>query len=198
MRTKLFVGLTFYSDSHLARKIESFKTRYDTKHKLFHKLHLSLLKPFEIEETERKSLIEELTEEIDSFFFNVDSPKLKFFGLEMAQAKKDYVLFLNPNFDSDFVHLIESVEDICKTYVVQEDKYQNSKKQMLPIGRFSDGESLKTYSLLAEEEFNFQSEMVIAGISIFEKKESEWLEICELINFEKLDDSLLHSKSSHI
>jgi hypothetical protein len=198
MRTKLFVGLTFYSDSHLAKKIESFKTRFDPKHKLFNKLHLSLLKPFEVEEQERKNLIEELTEEIDSFFFNVDSPKLNFFGLEMAQAKKDYVLFLNPNFDSDFVHLIESVADICKNYVAQEEKYQNSKKQMLPIARFNDGESLKTYSELAEEEFNFQSEMVISGISLFEKKQDEWIEIRELISFEKLDDSLLHSKSSQL
>jgi hypothetical protein len=67
MKTKLFLGLTFYSENSFAKNIESFRTRFDTKYQSNPYLHLPIVPPFEVEVTEMKQLKQELVEELESF-----------------------------------------------------------------------------------------------------------------------------------
>ena len=70
MVTKLFLGLTFFSDNSFAKNIESYRSRFDSKYQTNPYLHLPIVPPFEIEVTEVKKLKDELVEELESFYLN--------------------------------------------------------------------------------------------------------------------------------
>ena len=68
---KIFVGLTFYSDNSFARKVESYRSRFDFKYQTNPYLHLPMVPPFEVEITQLRTLKMELIEELESFTLKI-------------------------------------------------------------------------------------------------------------------------------
>jgi 2'-5' RNA ligase len=195
MKTRLFVALTFFGDDILSRKIQNFKKRYDPKFVTHSTFHMSLIAPFEINLANKKSLIEDLTDEIENYYYgHHGSPGLGFTGLDVHSARKHNILYLNPNYDDDLAHCMESVQQICMGYIPRDVAYRPNKKQFLPLGDFPDPIILEGVMKDASQEFALNSQLGISGISLFEKRMGVWLETAELISFTKREEDFLHSK----
>ena len=194
MLTRHFVGLTFYSDNLLSRKIDGFKRRFDPKYAKHQTLHLSLLAPFEINIFEKKSLKEQLIEEADSFFFEREfAPAISFSGMDIYQHGKNNILYMNPNFGEDMLYLMEVVREICESFIPQGVKYKRNKKQFLPLGKFQDIDQLLTIMRKAHNEFDCNGQLLVESICLFEEKYGMWSIEEELIKFDPPKDHLLNS-----
>ena len=192
MTEKLFVGLTFRSDSSLSRKINGFKQRFDPKYRAHSFPHMSMLAPFSIETHDLSHLWEELKEELESFFFGHNDPiKLGFTGVDILQLKKFNIIYLNPNFDATLNHCLELVQDICMSFIPRQIKYSPNPKQLLPLGRFHAQDPMDEILASIKEEFNSNSELTITGISLYRKKNGVWVEESPLISFKETKDSFL-------
>lgn len=188
---KYFVSLNFRSDSALSKKIDGFKKRYDPKYRQRAFAHMSLLRPFEISVADRASLIDELKEELDTFFFGHSSLKLGFNGLGVLQHKRSNVVYLRPNFSDDLLHCQELVLDICKSFIPINMKYKPNDFQFLPLGYFDDQESLISVVDQAKLEFSKNSELSIESINLYEQVNSQWICVGPLIEFENSHDTFL-------
>lgn len=192
MTEKLFVGLTFRTDSSLSKKIDSFRRRFDPKYRTHSFPHMSMLAPFDIEARDLKTIKEELKEEVESFFFGHDEPlKLGFKGVDILQTKKFNLLYLNPDYDANLQHCMELVYDICRAFIPRNLKYKPNPKQFLPLGRFQSIDPLDDIFTLVKEEFSSNSELTITGITLFRKKHGVWTTEEEIISFEETKDSFL-------
>jgi 2'-5' RNA ligase len=192
MTEKLFVGLTFRTDNTLSRKIDSFRSRFDPKYKTHSFPHMSLLAPFEINPENLNHLKEELVEELDSFFFDMeDSLKLGFTGVEILQTKKNNLLYLNPNFDPTLVHCMELVKDICQSFIPRHIKYSPNPKQFLPLGSFDSGHSIEAVLDTIKDEFSINSELTVTGLSLYRKRYGVWMVEENLISFRSTKDRFL-------
>ena len=102
MHTKLFVGLTFFPDTSFAKIVDNFRARFDDKYDSNSSLHLPIVPPFEVETSELKNIHLELTEELESFYFdNLANHALDFTGLDVEEHKKRKIVFMNPKIDED-------------------------------------------------------------------------------------------------
>lgn len=154
MKTKLFLGLTFYPENSFAKNVESFRSRFDTKYQSNPYLHLPIVPPFEIEVTDMKQLQQELVEELESFFFeNTQNHTLKFTGLDVKEHKKNKLLYLNPVLGEELLYCQESLFSICQSYIHEHDKKLKDKKTFLTIGRFIGDLDLHSSIDLARKEF---------------------------------------------
>ncbi len=190
MLSKFFVGLSFKEDCNLSKKISSFRTRFDSKFLSNPVSHMSLLAPFEIERHNKESLIDELSEEIESFFFEHNTPKLGFTGLDIFKAPKEFILYLNPHYSQDLKFCMESVQEICESYIPRQVKYKKNPNQFLPLARFARAEELHQVVDIAREEFLRNSELPIASIVLFEKKFGLWVPERELMHFSTVREAL--------
>lgn len=192
MTEKLFVGLTFRTDSSLSKKIESFRRRFDPKYRSHSFPHMSMLAPFDIEGRDLAGLKEELKEEIESFFFGHDEPlRLGFTGVDILQNKKFNVLYLNPAYDANLDHCMELVHDICKAFIPRNIKYKPNPKQFLPLGKFQAIDPMDAILDVVKDEFSSNSELTITGISLYRKKNGVWSSEEQLISFNETKDSFL-------
>tara|TARA_B100001971_G_C18268008_1_gene596090 strand:- start:26103 stop:26756 length:654 start_codon:yes stop_codon:yes gene_type:complete len=188
---KYFVSLNFRSDSALSKKIDGFKKRYDPKYRQRAFAHMSLLRPFEISAIDRNSLVDELKEEIDTFFFGHTSTKLGFRGVGVFQHKRSNVVYLMPDFSDDLLHLQELVLDICKSFIPFNIKYKPNDFQFLPLGYFDDVFSLTDVMEQAKLEFTKNSELSIESINLYEQVNGQWNKVETLIEFENSGDTFL-------
>jgi len=199
MLTRHFVGLTFFSENLLSRKIDGFKKRFDPKYMEHMDLHMSLLAPFDINLKDQKALKEELEEEVDAFFYgNETNPYLSFSGVDIHSQGKHNILYMNPIFDEDMNYLMESVRGICESFVPKGVKYKRNKKQFLPLGDFQDVNALASVMVRAHNEFDYSGQLFISSISLFEKKAGIWGTTRELIKFDPPKDYLLHSSFAQL
>jgi 2'-5' RNA ligase len=195
MNTRLFVGLTFFGDDHLSRKIQGFKKRYDPKFNSHPVFHMSLIAPFEIHQSNRESLIEDLTDEVENYFYGEeDCPRLGFTGLDVHQVRRHNILYLNPHYNDDLGHCMEGIKETCMSYIPREVAYRPNKKQFLPLGDFPDPIVLHNIVDMAKDEFTANGELGISGISVFEKRMGIWIEANQLISFERKEKAFLHLK----
>lgn len=188
---KYFVSLNFRSDSVLSKKIDGFKKRYDPKYRQRSFPHLSLLRPFEISVIDRKSLVDELKEELDTFFFGHNHLKLSFKGVGAFQHKRSHVVYLQPNFSEDLEHCQELVQDICTTFIPKNLKYKPNESQFLPLGYFDDTQSLLNVMDQAKLEFSKNSQLSIESISLYEQVKGQWTRVETLMEFENSHDTFL-------
>ncbi len=193
MHTKLFVGLTFYSDNSFSKNIESFRSRFDTKCLSTPYLHLPIIPPFEIEQSEVKKLGEELVEELESFFFeNTANHNLNFTGLDVHEYSKNKILYLNPVIEEELLFCQESLFSICQSYLDREKKMKD-KKTFLTIGRFSDPLELHSAIEMAKREFQEFTSLPFQSICLFSKNKDMWYREADLITFDKPTNALLQS-----
>jgi 2'-5' RNA ligase len=171
---KFFVSLNFRADSALSKKIDGFKKRYDPKYRQRSFPHMALLKPFEIQPKDKTTMIEELKEELETFFYGHGSLKLGFKGVGVFQHKRSHVVHLNPVFNEDLEHCQELVLDICKSFIPLNMKYRPNESQFLPLGYFDDHLSLIEVLEQVKLEFSRNSELSIESISLNEYVNGQW------------------------
>jgi hypothetical protein len=190
MNTKLFVGLTFFPDNSFAKNIESFRSRFDDKYQTNPYLHLPIVAPFEIEQSDLKPLKTELIEELESFFFeNTANHALKFTGMDVHEYKKNKILYLNPVIEDELSFCQESLISICQSYTEREKRIRDSKKTFLTIGRYHEVPDLHTSIELARREFAEFTALPFESICLFSKSSGNWVREADLVSFEKPADA---------
>lgn len=194
MKSKFFVGLTFFSDNSFAKQIESFRTRFDTKYQTNPYLHLPIVPPFEIDVTEVKKLQQELIEELESFYFeNTENHQLQFTGLDVHEYKKNKILYLNPQIDEDLSYCQESLFSICQSYITDREKKMKDSKTFLTIGRYQGDENLHSAIDLARREFHEFTSLSFESICLFSKNNGVWYREADLVSFDRPSNALLQS-----
>ena len=196
MLTKLFVGLTFYSDNSFSKNIESFRSRFDSKYQSNPYLHLPLVPPFEMEANEVKTLKSELIEELESFYFeNTSHHTMKFTGIDVHEYKKNKILYINPAIDEELTLCQESLFSICKSYV-DRNKRMKDKKTFLTIGRYQEVFDLHSAIALAQREFHEFATLPFESICLFSKNNGTWYREADLITFDRPESSLLQNSQA--
>ena len=194
MNTKLFVGLTFFSDNSFAKNIESYRSRFDSKYQTNPYLHLPIVPPFEVEVTEFKKLQQELVEELESFYFeNTENHVLNFTGLDVHEYKKNKLLYLNPQIEEELALCQESLFSICQSYITDREKKMKDSKTFLTIGRYNDCLDLHTSIDLAKNEFQEFTALPFESICLFSKTNGNWKREADLISFERPVNTFLQS-----
>ena len=187
MLIKIFVGLTFAEDSFFAKKIQSFRTRYDEKIVANSSVHMPLVAPFEIPITSLKSLEQEITEELEGFFFGHEGDQsVTFTGIDVHSYGKKTLLYLHPEEQADMLHCAESIEQICREYVEDREKRPRDDKKFLTIGRFMDPSSLHAALAVAQTEFRDCTELPVSGVCLFQKNQGVWYQQANLIEFNRV------------
>lgn len=200
MMLKYFVGLTFYPDNSFAKKIEHFRSRFDTKFNSNSTIHLPIVPPFEIPYSEGKKLSQELVEELDSFYFdNLDHHVLKFDDLDVHDYKKNLLLHLNPMIDADLAFCQESLFSICQSYIVEREKrMKTDKKTFMTIGRFSSETELHHGLEHARKEFVHFTGLPFESICLFRQNHGIWYRESDLITFKRPTEEFLQSLEASI
>lgn len=196
--TKLFVGLTFYSDNSFSRNIESFRSRFDSKYQSNPYLHVPIVPPFEIEPSQLKTLEDELIEELECFYFeNVSNHTLKFTGLNVHEYKKNKILYINPVVDEELSMCQESLFSICKSYV-DRNKRMKDKKSFLTIGRYHEVLDLHMAIELAQKEFHEFTALPFESICLFSKNNGNWYREADLVSFDRPSTNLLQKSEASL
>lgn len=186
--SKFFVGIKFSESSTLSRKIQGFRKRFDPKFDSHGFMHMSLHAPVEIMTKDKHKLVGELKEELEVHFYGDEtSPKLALQGLGVHESRRQYILYLNPLYPESLYFCMESIKEICESFVAPSVNYKRNDKQFLPIGYFGHWDQVHKVMESAQEEFKANSELAITGISLFEKKFGVWSEVESLISFNQTD-----------
>jgi len=194
MVTKLFVGLTFFSDNSFAKNIESYRKRFDSKYQTNPYLHLPIVPPFEIEVTEVKKLKDELVEELESFYFeNTEHHVVDFTGMDVHEYKKNKILYLNPLIGEELSLCQESLFSICQSYITDREKKMKDSKTFLTIGRYHDSPDLHSSIDLARQEFQEFTSLPFESICLFSKNNGIWYREADLVSFDKPANTFLQS-----
>ena len=184
MHIKVFIGLTFSEDNFFAKKIQSFRGRYDEKILTNPSVHMPLVPPFEIPVASLESLEQEITEELESFFFgHTGDQSVRFTGMDVQSHAKKSLLFLNPEAHTDMLHCEESLIQICREYVEDREKRPKADKKFLTIGRFHDPASLHAALSVAQIEFQDTTELPVSSVCLFTKNQGIWYQQANLIEF---------------
>jgi hypothetical protein len=192
MYSKFFVALNFNKNSNLSFKIDGFKKRFDDKYMNRPFPHMALLAPFKMRLSDKQALIEELKEEIETFFFGfTQSPSINFKGIGFKELKRQKMIHLNPDLGDDLTHCQDLVTDICKAFIPRDVKYKENDQQVVPLGLFYQNDQFMEAVDQAQIEFSNISELLIEGIALYEQKNGKWDKVEDLISFEVMQ-SFLH------
>lgn len=185
MLIKIFVGLTFAEDNFFAKKIQSFRSRYDEKTLTNPSVYMPLVPPFEIPVAALKSLETEITEELESFFFGHEADQsVQFTGIDVHAHGKNSLLYLNPAEQTDLLHCEESLFEVCREHVEERERRPKPDKKFLTIGRFHDPTSLHEAIRAAQVEFHDCTELPVQGICLFQKNQGVWYQQANLYDFQ--------------
>jgi hypothetical protein len=195
MMIKLFVGLTFFEDNHFAKKIQSFRHRFDDKILTNSSLYMPLIAPFEIPVTAKKSLEENISEELGSFFPTSDMINVGFTGMDVHTHSRKMILHLKPQEVDDLNYATESLIQICRDHLEnREHAPKSDNKSFLTIGRFQDPDSLHSAIAVGKREFQDCTSMPLKGICLFQKNHGVWLQQSDLHQFHKTSDASMYGE----
>jgi|GEM_PF-3688686 len=182
---KFLIGARFDPSSLFCSKCRNIKQRYGLHLSSAECLNLPLFAPFEILEKNRNKndLIEEMEEEVNSFFIDgSESHFINFSSLEIFKTKKKFLLYLQPQFSQDFIYCIESLKGL-KGRMIRSIKEKESKTPYLLLGKFyNEFEATKARSEIMSE-FTFPFSIQVQGLSLFEQSEKTWKEERSLKEF---------------
>ena len=195
MLTKLFVGLTFFEDNHFAKKIQSFRGRYDDKLITNPSVYMPIVAPFEIPVSALDSLAEEIAEEMEGFFPDETTGlSLGFTGVDVYDRARKMMLYLHPQELPDLTHCAEYLTQICSEHVEQREHRPDEKdKGFLTIGRFSEPTALHAALAVSRREFSDCTALPVKGLCLFRKHNGVWMQQSDLHRFKQADESLLYS-----
>lgn len=186
MQVKLFVGLTFHEDNSFAKKIQSYRGRFDEKSVSNPSVHMPIVPPFEVPIAELDTLEEEIADEAENFFLgHADAPRVRFTGVDVHTHAKKSLLFLNPEEGSDLLHCEEALYALCREHVSDRDKRPKADKKFLTIGRFPDALALHSGMAVAQVEFADCTDLPVKGLCLFRKHQGIWYQQHDLVRFEE-------------
>jgi len=195
MLTKLFVGLTFFEDNHFAKKIQSFRGRYDEKSLTNPTVFMPLVPPFEVPTTSVNSLATDVSDEMDAFFPEADDVlTLGFTGVDVHSHARKMILYLHPQEHTDLTHCAESLESICREHVEAREHRPKNDKTFLAIGRFTDPTALHGAMSVAQREFEDCTSLPVKGVCLFRKHNGIWYQEADLYRFKENNEAALLSQ----
>jgi len=186
-----FIGLTFDPGSIHHQKVESFRSRFDTKFGKNENLQLTILPPFSVDfrsNQEAEDFEEELQELLEGHLYGLtEISQIEFNGITFSVGKKG-VISLTPIISPDIIHCHESLYFFLKEYGV---KFKNNSssalKPLLPIGRFDLIDHMGPAIETAKMEFSSPFVMDAMSFVLFEKTPKEWKAKNNLFDFELRD-----------
>ncbi len=190
---ELFIGLEFNSESIHSKKINSFRTRFDSKYSSDPDLKLTLVPPFEIDFINRHSFCE-FKESIDElvethFIDNHSNIQIEFNGINLTESKSK-VLGLIPKEPIELKYFIEDLYEFLKSEGAVFKKSKNKIDELiLPIGRFNDDFYFESAIQLAKIEFSTPFVLNSKSISLWKRDSYLWAKNME-IHYFKDDKSL--------
>lgn len=184
-KVKLFIGLTFDQGSHLCKKINGFRQRFDPHFFKNATTNMSLFAPFSIDVSDIDELVFELEDEIENFFYGHSSQSfMEFVGIDIMEQRKKALLYFKPSMKDDYQHLQESLHDLAQSYIHEKENKTKMGKSCLVMGRFFNESSLIDGVETLKREFDTPFKLGLRGISVFKKQNGEWRELVKLIDFE--------------
>jgi hypothetical protein len=190
---ELYIGLEFYSESIHSKKINSFRSRFDSKFSFDPDLKLTLVPPFEIEFSNKQSFFE-FKESIDDLVEThfMDSHKniqIEFNGIDLKDSKSK-TLGLKPKESVELQFFIEDLYEFLKS---EGAVFKKSKSKIddliLPISRTVDDLYFESVIDLAKIEFSTPFVLNSKSISLWKRENYLWSKHME-IHYFKEDKSL--------
>lgn len=182
-----FIGLIFDPGPIHHKKIENFRSRFDSKFSKSTRLQLTILPPFTIDlhtRAEEKNFIEELSELLEGHLYGLkEISQIEFNGMTFSMGKKG-ALSLTPIISPDLLYCQESIYFFLKEYGVKFKKTKNLENLILPIGRCDSPELLESAVETARVEFSSPFVMNATSFVLFEKTPREWINKNNLYDFE--------------
>ena len=189
-----FIGLTFDQSSIHHQKIESFRSRFDSKFGKAQTVQLTILPPFEIEfknKDEEENFIEEVADLLEGHFMGIEEiSQMEFNGLTFSSGKSGS-LSLTPIISPDFLYAQESLYSLLRDYGVKFKKTKDVLTSILPIGRLEHGADLEGALEVARIEFASPFVLNANSLVLFEKTPRVWMIRNNLYDFEVRDHLLL-------
>lgn len=187
---EFFIGLTFEPSSIHHNKIESFRSRFDSKYQKGEKLQLTLLPPFTIDFQNNEGLnsfTEELADLLDGHLYGLEQvSQIEFNGITFSMGKKG-VLALTPKISPELFYCQESLHSFLKESGAHFKKSKNATNPLLPIGRFDYSDLLESAIETAKIEFSSPFVMNGASFVLFEKGPQQWIAKNNLYDFDSRD-----------
>lgn len=182
-----------------AKRLQSFRSRFDTKYFDNSELRLALLPPFEIEKKEYSYCVEKIQEEADSYLFGGDYSKgVNFKEIGVFQGRKN-IMYLRPQMNSDICYFQERIDEFLiensKSYRGYLIKKSNRTKPFLCIGRFMDTNVLNFALDLASIEIGFPLRLHLGELVLWEKMKSNWNQVDSIYKFKDPSTSFLQDSS---
>ncbi len=185
MQVKLFVGLTFHEDNSFAKKIQSYRGRFDEKSVSNPSVHMPIVAPFEVATAVLDDLEEEIADEAENFFLgHAGVPRVRFTGVDVHTHAKRSLLYLNPEEGTDLLHCEEALTAICREHVADRERRPRPDKKFLTIGRFSDALALHGGLAVAHVEFADCTDLSVKALCLFRKHQGVWYQQRDLVRFE--------------
>jgi hypothetical protein len=187
---EFFIGLTFDTSSIHYNKIESFRSRFDSKYQKDEKIQLTLLPPFSIDFINNDAVThfnEGLSELLEGHLYGLDQiSQIEFNGITFSMGKKG-VLALTPKISTELFYCQESLYSFLKESGARFKKTKNTSNPLLPIGRFDYPELLESAIETAKIEFSTPFILNGASFTLFEKGQQHWIAKTNLYDFEYRD-----------
>ena len=185
-----FIGLTFHQSSIHYKKIDSFRSRFDSKYSVSKLLQMTLLPPFHIDfknNQDSNNFQEDLREVLEGHLYGLDDlAQIEFNGISFSMGKKG-VLSLTPKISPDFLHCQESLHDLLKDSGAYFLKTKNNANTVLPIGRFDFSDQLENAIEIAKVEFSTPFVLHGEKFILFEKTPTLWVPKINLYDFKFKD-----------
>lgn len=179
-RKKVLIALTFYSDNFFGKMIESFRSRYEENSLL----KIPLVPPLELEAVSLDYLIEELKEEVESFYFEHNENHLMTFDrIEVIKQRKTQTLFLRPHLDEELLLLQETLSDITSKFKIKGLAKERKKDPLFRLAQFEHDEDLQQGIADFQKSFTQTGSLAFDKILILIKKGEYWFQEQELFSF---------------
>jgi hypothetical protein len=184
---KNYLALTFEGNHSLAKKVASFRYRYDGRYHTSPEFSLPIIPSFMIKNENSKDLTESLYEETSSFFHPRDEINVKFVGLDVYPYHRQVLLYLKPEYSFELESYIESVDHLVSQYAYPGQKKERARPYVI-IGRFDQDRDFGLALDEAKSEFSFPIQLKINGLTSFLKRSEHWVRQRDIFQFESSGD----------
>ena len=189
MNKKAYLSLNISDQSLLAKKINSFRQRYDPKYYNNPIVNLALFQPIMLDHHRLQSMEEEIADLVDDFFGGInDETTVRFTGLECLSNGRQNILFLKPELCSELSFFRESVIEIARGYQRRHERKVSDRLRYMPIGRFHNQVDLINAISVVKSEFNFPMELPVRDVSLNTKSMGVYQSKNSLFQFTNLSE----------
>lgn len=175
---KYLLGLNFDEQMPEAYRLQTYRSRFDSKFSTESQLKLALLPPFEMDFRSISKYEEKFEEDAESYLLGVDLQEgMTFKEVDVFQGKKK-ILYAKPEIPEDLLYFQEGLDEflleVSKGYRRNLLKKVNRRKLFLPLGRFTDNSTMNFALDLAAMEIGFPLNLRPRQLILWEKSYSGW------------------------